>query len=1341
MKRYIFLHGQPGVENQTVHGVTMLLLLMLAFVLGGNAAVAATEAPTFTPAAGTYSGTISVSITTPTGCKTYYTTDGATPTAKSTLYSSPLQVKTTTTVKAIAISYDGTASSVATADYTIIPRGSGDDYNPSSPSDPGVLYNLTLTASPSDGGSVSPSGRNQYVAGAKVSCYAYNSSNFRFVRWTEDGETVSTSSSFTYTMPERAASLTAVFEYSPGNPADPDSMGLRRRVFLEASPSDAGSFSVSSGTYYEVGTSFSVRAYTNSNFTFKGWQRNGQTISVQNPISLKMEESDIYLTAIYEYTPGNPGDPSRNSWDATTGTLIIDYFQTGSISSAINALVSDRSLVKKIIVSGAANSSDLRNLSSFTACDTLDLSRVTGLTSLSSYAFSSSSKFATIILPSTITQIDYRAFNYCTTTTEIVVYATEPPTVTNNSSKFSGLPDGVKISVPPTSVDAYKAANVWKNYTIQPIEGGVFPPVLNGVEATCTTTDADKWNNVASAHPFSLSGTYTNASGNNGSIYYSVDNGAWALLADNVANGTTFNKNVTATFTKGLSTHTIRLYALDSDDQRSGESVITFDDAASLLVNGLTAQSYTGKAVTLPSLTFSSATSGEQLTACEQFTCEYADNVNAGQAKVVVKGVYPYTIGQATHYFTIKAATLKGELKMVNDTTFTYNGQQQKPQVSFESYGTETLTEGKDYCIVYRDNLYPGTAYAVAEGMGNYQGEVRLGFTIEKGMPTYEDIISMLPDEDILYDGNAHYAKITQHDEGFGTCTQEYVDSNGQPAVPLRPGTYTLNLIFAEGEYYKAAKFEAVYTFTITAMNEADWAALKAFHTSANNGAGWKKAWIFTSDIASAGMLTGIKAVKGRVVAVELPNNNMKGKIGESLLSLPYLQKVDLQGNYFSDNVAEWSAFENQQLTEINLTGNSLTGDVTLLAGHFPNVSTLLLAGNSLDAVSKPLSTKIKTIELTGQNIKTAIVLNLQNIQATDLLLLVPTICLYNHAQRNYITTPTFTLTADGTDSWQATLAATSDGLALTSSDGHNIYKGKNGGDIQFQILNDNVTAQGTVFPVALTFLQGDADFSSVVDVRDLQSTINAAFDDTDGRPFNYTAANIITDEVINVQDVVGSVNLLLAQSTSAKTQRSAAMGKQESGDAAQLYVEDGKLMLTTPTAVAAIDMVLTDCTESKVQWLISKYGLVCSTKATADGLHVVAYSPTHATLPAGTTQLALLGNKNANVRKAMLADIKAQSVNVLTSKVTTGIDAEQCSEECLVNLYGQSLEIACGRSVANAVCTVYAIDGKKVASVAFKQLAEGKTKVDLSAQLPSGTYIVVVQAEGRKMSNSKIKL
>ena len=77
------------------------------------------SAPSFTPAGGSFSGSVSVTISTSTsGATIHYTTDGADPTTSSSVYSSALTFNSTTTLKARAFKSGMNDSDVTTATYT-----------------------------------------------------------------------------------------------------------------------------------------------------------------------------------------------------------------------------------------------------------------------------------------------------------------------------------------------------------------------------------------------------------------------------------------------------------------------------------------------------------------------------------------------------------------------------------------------------------------------------------------------------------------------------------------------------------------------------------------------------------------------------------------------------------------------------------------------------------------------------------------------------------------------------------------------------------------------------------------------------------------------------------------------------------------------------------------------------------------------------------------------------------------------------------------------------------------------------------------------------------------------
>ena len=153
---------------------------------------------------------------------------------------------------------------------------------------------------------------------------------------------------------------------------------------------------------------------------------------------------------------------------------------------------------------------------------------------------------------------------------------------------------------------------------------------------------------------------------------------------------------------------------------------------------------YTGSYIE-PKVTVS--VDGKELVRDEHYTLSYHSNIAVGTATASVTGIASagYT-GQVNMNFTIEkeAGTpdfqliqLQGTDVELEGTKFTHTGKAIEPKVTVTVNG-KVLTLGRDYSLIYENNINVGTAYAVVRGIATasetvgYTGEVKIPFTIEK---------------------------------------------------------------------------------------------------------------------------------------------------------------------------------------------------------------------------------------------------------------------------------------------------------------------------------------------------------------------------------------------------------------------------------------------------------------------------------------------------------------------------------------------------------------------------------------------------------------------------------
>lgn len=354
---------------------------------------------------------------------------------------------------------------VVQARYEFDPKVPG---NPAMP-DTTTYYSFTATVSPYGAGSLSNQ-MGKYAVGAKVSLHTYGNTGYKFIGWqNEDGTNISTSSSFNYTMPNHDVKLTVLYSFDPSVPANPDSMATRYTVAVASKPMGGGSFN-STNVSTEEGNNVHLYAYTNSGYEFLRWENEqGETISTAQDFYFVMPHGNTKIYGVFDFNPAPPSNPSKNYWNKELGEVIVDDFTQGNLGNAVSSVIngSDRGAVAMITVSGKMNNNDFGVVNNYSNCTLLDLSRITGINEIPSYAFDYTN-LESVYLPATIEKIGYRAFYDCKQLSSLTVYAMVPPSLENDV--FKGVQDGLVVYVPASAISQYQDANGWKDFTIFPIQ-------------------------------------------------------------------------------------------------------------------------------------------------------------------------------------------------------------------------------------------------------------------------------------------------------------------------------------------------------------------------------------------------------------------------------------------------------------------------------------------------------------------------------------------------------------------------------------------------------------------------------------------------------------------------------------------------------------------------------------------------------------------------------------------------------------------------------------------------------------------------------------------------------
>ena len=536
-----------------------------------------------------------------------------------------------------------------------------------------------------------------------------------------------------------------------------------------------------------------------------------------------------------------------------------------------------------------------------------------------------------------------------------------------------------------------------------------------------------------------------------------------------------------------------------------------------------------------------------------------------------------------------------------------------------------------------------------------------------------------LPDEDITYDEQSHGASVTKS-EGVGEATITYLkqgDSESTTTQPTEPGDYAIYLGFADGSLYYGRPATQVGSFSIYQFNAEEWTILQTVLPQLTE-MGWSHSWDASQGMKSVSSIQGLNIEKGHVTGFDLANQNLTGTFPFAILALPQLQSINLANNKLSGDIGTATyAFAQQHpeqmanIKSLNISGNQLTGNVSLFANSFPALTSLNASENCLEDVYPTISPSVTELDLSKQTIARIVPLHLANLSVDDIATKVPSILLYDHANQTWETDINLQCTTDD-NSWGMTMAYQNGQLSIPYVSEQNTYYGESGDTLNVAVINNNGTREGSTFRIKLSFDEGDGNFDGQVTVLDLQTTINYMFEEYTNKPYNFTAANLWKDEVINVQDAVSLVNILLEGNSASAPSRAYNHAQRvtsiTSGDDVTVFVADGKLVINAAVPVSSFDIVVSTGSKFSMNEPITSAGFTCTVKNTNNEVHLVGYSLSGATLPAGENVLGTLNE--GVVTYSMLADAEANEITTTFGATPTGINSTTSDTQRLNEVY-----------------------------------------------------------------------
>ena len=269
------------------------------------------------------------------------------------------------------------------------------------------------------------------------------------------------------------------------------------------------------------------------------------------------------------------------------------------------------------------------------------------------------------------------------------------------------------------------------------------------------------------------------------------------------------------------------------------------------------------------------------------------------------------------------------------------------------------------------------------------------------------------------------------------------------------------------------------------------------------------------------------------------------------------------------------------------------------------------------------------------------------------------------------------------------------------------------------------------VVATPLTAQKGDANGSMNVDVADIVTEVAYIMGDNP-QPFIYEAADVNTDSIVNILDIVGTINIIVNPAVSS-------LGF--SGNNTATYsIEDGILYVETPVVLGGVQFSFD--AEAEISTLEALNGFEQMTWNTADHLNFMAYSMSGKTLGVGKHALLYIGD--AEMKKIILSNADGQNIPAI-QRTTTDLSSVEAMQMRLPspNPFTTQVNIpyVVGQTGAHDIRFVFTnIAGLIVDSYTTTNTFGEYTYTWRPANaLPQGVYFVTLYVDNKKIQTSKL--